>query len=113
MEKLYDTYTKSNAHNELIEIVLKSVEDYVEKITKHKSLENKIEEFLSTVKSLKEDYLEKLRRKSMNISDAADSSYYIAQEKKVGQDLKMRHILWGITLRILTFYTEFNCYLGL
>ena len=82
MEKLYDTYTKSNAHNELIEIVLKSVEDYVEKIAKHKSLENKIEEFLSTVKSLKEDYLEKLRRKSMNNPDPTHSKCYIVKVKK-------------------------------
>jgi len=82
MEKLYDTYTKSNAHNELIEIVLKSVEDYVEKIAKHKSLENKIEEFLSTVKSLKEDYLEKLRRKSISVQDSTHSKCYIVKVKK-------------------------------
>jgi hypothetical protein len=79
MEKLYDAYAKSNARNELIEIVLKSVEDYMKKINKHKVLENKIEDFLSTVKTLKEDYLEKLRLKSMNIQDSTDRNYCIVQ----------------------------------
>jgi hypothetical protein len=79
MEKLYDAYTKSISRNELIEIVLKSVEDYMKKINKHKVLENKIEDFLSTVKTLKEDYQEKLRLKSMNIQDSTDRNYCIVQ----------------------------------